>query len=31
MEAEDGFRRLDDYDDPPRLREALKEAISSDE
>ncbi len=30
MEAEDGFRRLDGYDDLPRLRKALKEAIPDD-
>ncbi len=31
LEAEDGFRRLSGYDDLPRLKAALKEAIPNDE
>ena len=31
MEAEDGFRRLDGYEDLPRLQAALKEAIPDEE
>jgi transposase-like protein len=31
MEAENGFRRLDGYDDLPRLSKALKDAIPDDE
>jgi len=31
LEAEDGFRRLDGYEDLPRLQAALEEAIPDEE
>jgi len=31
LEAENGFRRLDGYEDLPRLQAALEEAISDEE
>jgi len=31
MKAEDGFRRLDGYEDLSRLKRALKEAIPDDD